>query len=234
MKDLSFLKNTYFAHRGLFNNKNIPENSCYAFRKAILNNMAIEFDIQLLKDETIIVFHDKNLKRMTGINKNIEDCTYEEIKNIYLLNTKEKIPTLEEVLNLVDGKVILDIEYKSTNNLNKLINNSINILNTYKGPFIISSFHPICLYKLKKKKPTWIYGLIKVLPANKNIFIINSWILKIIKANFIAYNKKSIKKKYIQQLRKKYPLIAWTIKTYKELDDYKDFADSFITENIDL
>ena len=86
MKDISFLYNSIIAHRGIYDNKKIFENSIQSFKKALRYNIPIELDIHLLKDNTIIVFHDKNLKRITGL---VLIKKYEKfsliIQNLYLL-----------------------------------------------------------------------------------------------------------------------------------------------------
>lgn len=80
MKDISFLKKTFIAHRGYHNMKlGIPENSLLAFERAISYDYAIELDVHLIKDGNVVVFHDDNLKRMTGVNKQIKNCTYHEL-----------------------------------------------------------------------------------------------------------------------------------------------------------
>ena len=112
------------AHRGMFSNPTIPENSIMAFKKALEFSYPIELDVQLTKDNILVVFHDDNLKRITGIDKRVEDCTYDELKKLTLFDTKEHIPSFKEVLDLVDGKVLLDIEIKPT----KRINNACSIL----------------------------------------------------------------------------------------------------------
>ena len=72
------LKNKVIAHRGIHNNKTVPENSIKAFEKAIKRKIPIELDVHILKDNTLVVFHDDNLKRMTHIDKKIRDYTYPE------------------------------------------------------------------------------------------------------------------------------------------------------------
>ena len=108
---ISWIKETPIAHRGL-HTKDIPENSLSAFENALKNNYAIELDVQFTKDKEVVVFHDENLKRMTNDTRNIEDVNYDELKNLRLGNTNEIIPTLEEVLELVDSKVAILIEIK--------------------------------------------------------------------------------------------------------------------------
>lgn len=80
------MKNKLIAHRGL-HDKDTPENSMGALKKALEKDIAVEFDVHLLKDNKIIVFHDNNLKRMTGIDKKINELSYDEIKDIKLANS---------------------------------------------------------------------------------------------------------------------------------------------------
>lgn len=69
-KNLDFLKQNLITHRGMHDIKNgIPENSLKAFEKAMKNNYIIELDLHILRDDTVVVFHDDNLQRITGINK---------------------------------------------------------------------------------------------------------------------------------------------------------------------
>ena len=107
------LNGNVIAHRGIFDNETVPENSIPAFKKAIKENIPIELDVQLTKDNVLVVFHDDNLSRMTGKDIDIQKVNYSEIKDVKLLNTNEVIPTFEEILKLVDNKVLLNIEIKS-------------------------------------------------------------------------------------------------------------------------
>ena len=166
MKDLSFLKNNLIAHRGL-HNKDIPENSIPAFKNAIKNNYIIELDIHLLKDNTIIVFHDDNLQRMTTKNIELKNTTYGKIKNLKLNNTNYTIPTLSEVLKLVSGKVPLIIELKYDRKVGLLEQELVKQLDDYKGNFCIKSFRPQTVRWFKKNKPDYIRGL---LVHYKNIY----------------------------------------------------------------
>lgn len=54
-----------------------------AFQKCIDNRFsAAELDVQMLGDGTIVVLHDDNLKRTTGVDKNVWEVTYDDIKDI--------------------------------------------------------------------------------------------------------------------------------------------------------
>ena len=65
---------------------------------------------------------------MTGINKNLKDCTYDEIRNIKLLNKNTYIPKFSDVLKLVDGKVPILIELKNDNKVGLLESSLVQIL----------------------------------------------------------------------------------------------------------
>lgn len=224
------LNNLLFAHRGVHDNIEIPENSIKAFTKAIENNLNIELDIQLTKDNVLVVFHDNNLKRMTNINKNLNEVTYEELKKLNLLDTNHTIPTLKEVLNVVKGKVILDIEIKDTKNINLVCNKLVEELNNYNHPFIVKSFDPKIVKWFKKNKPEYIRGLlIKDDIYNK---FIGKIILKYCKPNFLAISKKFINKYGINSNLKKYTILVWTILNKEETIIYKDLTNNFICNNV--
>jgi glycerophosphoryl diester phosphodiesterase len=108
------------AHRGF--SEMAPENTIPAFQMCIDEDFsAAELDVQMLKDGTIIVMHDDNLKRTTGINKNVWEVTYDEIKDLdngsFFSEEFEgtTIPTLDEVIKLAASgkqKLYLNIEIK--------------------------------------------------------------------------------------------------------------------------
>ena len=106
--DRSQLKGVLYAHRGLFDNEtDAPENSLRAVEKAVENGYGIEFDVQLSKDEVPVVFHDFTLKRMCGVEGKVCDYTVEELQTMTLKDSEQTIPTLEQVLAAVGGKVPL-------------------------------------------------------------------------------------------------------------------------------
>jgi glycerophosphoryl diester phosphodiesterase len=93
----SWLLNTPIAHRGL-HNETYGENSMGAFKNAIEKGCPIEMDIQLSKDGVLLCFHDDSFERVCGKKAFVNDLTYEEIKQLKILNTQEGVPTFEEFL----------------------------------------------------------------------------------------------------------------------------------------
>lgn len=223
------------AHRGIHNNIDIPENSILAFKKSLKENIAIELDIHLTSDNELVVFHDDNLKRMTNNNSLIEKLTLKEIKKLKLLNTEESIPTLKEVLELVDGKVLIDIEVKDTNRIKDIVFKLIEILDSYKDSILIKSFNPKIIRKLRKLNSSYTYGLLlKKKYSNKfHTFIMNSnLVLLYSRPNFLAISKELAKTKRFKKLRKKYPIYIWTIKSLDEVDKYKKYGEHYICNNL--
>ena len=151
-------KNKIITHRGLHNGY-IVENTLLAFLKAVEKDYAVELDIRLLKDGTVVVYHDINLKRLTGINKLIESCTLKDISNIKI-NGKYYIPTLEQVLKLINGKVPIYIDVKGNIGNYKLEEKLLDLLKEYRGAIFIQSFNPKTIRWLRKKEPKYKYGLI--------------------------------------------------------------------------
>jgi glycerophosphoryl diester phosphodiesterase len=97
-----------WGHRGCRGAGNPPENSLSAFESAIACGVGgIELDVHLSKDGKLAVFHDTTLERMTGTTGEVGAFTLAELKKLHLLQadgrpSKEAIPTLDEVLDLVD------------------------------------------------------------------------------------------------------------------------------------
>ena len=98
------------AHRGF--SALYPENTLLAFKKALEADVdGIETDIRLSRDGHAIIFHDANLKRLTGHDAAIEDLTLAELKQLDISNS-EKIPTLNELLAITSGQAMLILEIK--------------------------------------------------------------------------------------------------------------------------
>lgn len=230
------MKNKLIAHRGL-HDKDTPENSMGALKKALEKDIAIEFDVHLLKDNKIVVFHDNNLKRMTGIDKKINELSYDEIKDIKLANSDEKIPLLEDVLKLVNGKVLLDIELKCDHEKYKLEDALIDVLKDYTGKIVLKSFDYKTVKYLKKKTSYKVGLLIKNLEG-KNINKVDRYLLKsnlflkYIKPDFIACDYRILDYKNIKNFRTINPIFTWTIKDENILEQVKDKADYYLVENI--
>ena len=209
------------AHRGVHDNESIPENSMKAFKLALDKKYNIEFDIHVTKDEKLVIFHDDNLKRMTGVDRFIEDLTLSELKELKLLNTDEEIPEFKDLLDLVSGKVLLDIEIKSTKKVKLVCKLVLEELKNYKGEILLKSFNPFIVKELKKKSDYKVGLLITKKSPNKilNLFV-NTGLIYLFKFDFIAISKKMLNDKYYKKYSKKYPIYLWTLKGAEDVKKY--------------
>lgn len=238
IKELAFLKENIIAHRGLYDNeKGIPENSLLAFQEATKKSYPIELDVHIVKDNNIVVFHDDTLQRAAKIQRPIKDITYNELRKIGIFSTNERIPLLQEVLELVNGKVGLLIELKYDVSVGKLENELVKLLDKYQGHFAIQSFQPLSLYWFKNNRPNYIKGQLVTDAFLENTNPLKEFMIKhmllnpITNPDFISSNITMLTDKKIQTLRKKVPLLGWTVKTKQEYDTYIPYCDNLIGEH---
>ena len=234
-KDLSFLKENVIAHRGVFDNKKIPENSIKAFKDAISKNYVIELDVHLTIDGKVVVFHDDTLERMTNKKGDIKDFTFEELRKTKLLDTNYTIPSFEEVLDIVNGKVPLLIELKYDVKKHKLEKKLIEILDKYKGEFAIQSFSPSIVRYFRVHRNNIIRGLL-VSSKRENFLekISNSMIfIPYCKPDFLSIEKNLYNNSKVKKFRKNKLVLAWTMKSKDDVKKYKGTVDNLIC-NIDF
>lgn len=242
----NFIKNftsTPIAHRGLHDD-NIDENSMTAFRLAIENNYGIETDVHLLKDGVVAVHHDSNLNRVCGVNVKIENLTSDELKKYPLKKTGEVIPTLPELLSLVDGKVPLLIELKGVFGFfsKKLGKAVLRDLSNYakKDMIALQSFDCFIMEWLGKNQTDFPYGQLasKGDIANPKPSILMDFMgklhcAKISKPEFIAYDILSTPNKYIQKyLDLGTPVLSWTVNSPEKLELARKYTSNVIFEKI--
>lgn len=223
--DMSSLFANY-AHRGLYNNEDLPENSLGAFQNAIDHRYGIELDIQLSKDKIPMVFHDATLNRICGIDGKLCDYTCEELQKIKLLETDYTIPTFAEVLELVNGSVPLIVEFKPGSL--ELCDLACPMLDEYNGLFCVESFDPFIVQTIKKMRPQYVRGQLITNKAKKKSFknsIINftlsSMLINVFsRPDFVAYdiNIKFNLSVFICKRLLEIPMFAWTVASE---EDYK-------------
>jgi glycerophosphoryl diester phosphodiesterase len=142
------------AHRGA--RAYALENTLSSFKKAIEYNIDyIELDVYKCKSGEIVVLHDKTTKRVSSSNINIEKTNFNIIQNINLKNL-EKIPSLKQVLDLVNKKVKINIELKGKNTskeVSLILKEYIKQKKYSYNDFLVSSFNYCELVKFNKLLP---------------------------------------------------------------------------------
>ncbi|MCK9189999.1 MAG: glycerophosphodiester phosphodiesterase [Sphaerochaetaceae bacterium] len=142
-----------YCHRGV--HINAPENSLPAFKDVMeLGFKAIETDIHICKSGEIVIIHDNNTNRMTGVNLEIERSTLSQLKELDLgINCSPeykntKIPTLRELFELCGNNVLYDLELKSSTIHNReLAIKTWKLIQEFHLEFncIVSSFNPVAI-----------------------------------------------------------------------------------------
>lgn len=237
---LEVFKGRYYAHRGLHDNKSdAPENSLLAFQRAVDSGYGIELDVQLTKDEVMVVFHDDFLERVCGVEGKVNDYTYSELLEMNLLKTEQKIPTFQMVLDLVDGKVPLIVEIKMSDANKRVCEVLDHLLQEYRGDYCVESFNPLAVRWYKKHNANVIRGQLSSAlnqeSGKKSIvyFLVEHLLTnELTRPDFIAYNH--LFKKRLGRLVCKNVFrcvgVTWTIKSQEELDRAKKDFDIFIFE----
>lgn len=99
-----------YGHRG--SSGTAPENTLAAFEEALADGAdGVEFDVQATADGVPVVLHDRDLSRTTTGRGNVDALTLDEVRR-FDAGHGQRVPTLEEVLDLVAGRLRLDVELK--------------------------------------------------------------------------------------------------------------------------
>ncbi len=225
-----------FGHRGC--SKAYPENTLSAFRGVLDNGVpGVELDIHMCRSGELVVIHDFNTLRTTGIDAVVEELDYTDIKkldagSIFSPAFKgEQIPSLEEVFDLMGSRVYYDLEIKHRQNKYGPVEKKLlETISRYglEERVLVSSFNPIAVKGIKKYAPgiptAVIYAVHPKVPfllrRGAGKYIANPDILKPDKAQV---SRKMIK---TQKYKKKYGIIAWVE------DDKKD-AEKLLEMGVD-
>lgn len=142
-----------YAHRGLHNiEHSVIENSETAIRDAIRAGVGIEIDVQMSGDRVPMVFHDETLSRLTGQDGRMSFMKAGVLTQIPYTRGQDRILSLKECLDLVDGQVPLLIEVKSHwTDRDEMEQGIIDAISDYKGTYGIMSFDPSIIRRLKAK-----------------------------------------------------------------------------------
>ena len=234
----TWLVETPVAHRG-FHDENLPENSLSAFKKAVEKGFAIELDVQLISDGTVVVFHDESLSRMTGNDGYLKFLTKDDLSMLFLNGTKETIPTLEEVLKLVNGETPIIIEIKNDDKVGQLEQKVIEILKKYKGEVAVCSFNPYVLGYFHSHAPKILRGQLSGFFKDVKLhfgtrFALKRMMLnkKVSQPDFIMYEAKTLPNRFVKKY-KKLPLLAWTVKSQEEYLKVVKYCDNVIFEGFE-
>ena len=223
-----------FAHRGA--NTFAPENSLAAFEEAIrMGCHGIELDVRLCGSGEVVVFHDRNTLRMTGVRASIQKLSYPKIKTLNLLCEKggiHRVPTLPEVLDLAGKDVLINIDVKKESLLGTELEEKI-LAHVYdlgvEDNVIISSFNPRVLKKIAVLDPRIHLGFIY--RSRSHVMMLNGT-----PVTSLHVRHRILSRRYVRHIhRKNRDVYAWTVDDINRmLDMVRKGVDAIITNKPEL
>lgn len=219
------------AHRGAKGYE--PENTLAAFSKAVeMQADGIELDIQLSADGEIVVFHDETLDRMTNGSGLVHTFSVEELKK-YRIANEHPIPTLKEVIELVDQKCFLNIEIKNsqaTSSLIILIEDFVKTKDWKYDSFIVSSFDWNALLEILKLNSEIQLGILTETDLDLAIAFAKSINAKAIHPHFTLLNEENTTNIQSHNLL----VFPWTVNEQEDINRLKKYnVNGIITDFTD-
>lgn len=245
-----WLTTSLIAHKGI-HNSNIPENTVAAFNAAVEKGCPIELDVSMSKDKQIVVFHDKKLKRLFGVDGYLKDMNYEQLAGLEFPNSAEKIPLFSQVLTVVNGRVPLLIEIKNEGEVGEMERMIHEELKGYQGQYAVQSFNPYSVKWYRDNAPDILRGQLAGsfiisdeevdsagttrLPWYKRFLLSNMLLNFESRPNFIAYELDYADVDTFKELKQLgVPVLGWTVRDRAMYEKTKGQCDNFIVDTLDL
>jgi len=218
-----------YAHRGLHDSaQGIPENSLAAFRRAVDHGFGAELDVHLTRDGRLAVVHDDSLLRTAGVDKKVSELTAAQLAEYRLEGTEEKIPFLEEVLPLFEGRAPLIVELKVEKNAAALAQAACETLEQFDVHYCIESFHPSAVRWLMTHRPRTCRGQLSMdfMRERSGLNWFSAFAMKnlltcfLTRPDFIAYDLHGRRSLSLELCRAVWGAreVSWTVRTQEELD----------------
>lgn len=214
----NFLK---IGHRGA--KGHLAENTLESIEVALQNNVdAIEIDVHRCKTGELIVIHDFTLDRTTSGSGEVHKKTLQEIKS-FKAEGKFDIPTLEEVLDLIEGKCKINIELKGTNTATeacKIVTKYVDERKWSYDNFILSSFQKNELFEVSKINPEIQIGVLSKASVDEAVELGHK-----LKAFAIHPSSGIISRDNIEEMKKAgFKVFVWTVNDPEEIQRIKSFG----------
>lgn len=227
-----------FAHRGL-HGEGVIENSLAAFEAACQAGYGIELDVRFSRDGQLIVFHDDTLRRLCGDARQPEHVSLAGLKKLRLPDG-QTIPTLCEALDRIAGRAPVLLEVKTCRRIFRLTDAVCACLAHRPGDYLIESFDPRCLLRLRFVAPQIVRG--QLFPSSEDLprrlsraaalAFCGLFMNALSRPDFVAYRlaAKYSPVPHLQRLLYRTPMAAWTVRTPAELALARRRGDMMIFE----
>jgi glycerophosphoryl diester phosphodiesterase len=237
-RQLDFLTERPYAHRGLHGPNGPIENSFAAFDLAIEGRFGIELDVQLTIDKNIVVIHDAELPRLTNGSGRVCDHTAAELAALRLNGSNEPIRTLREAIQHIGGRVPVLIEAKSpgkrgVESMCRAIRRSIEGAAKWSA---VMSFDPTIVRWFRKHSPHTVRGLViteEDRARNRGVrgWMARSYGIRAGDPHFLAYDIRSLPARTATNFRRAgKPVLTWTVRGPEDRARAAEYADQTIFE----
>ncbi len=227
------------AHRGLWAPDGPPENSLGAFQAACAAGYGVELDVQLSADGEAMVFHDDDLKRMTGVEGRVGDHTAADLGQMRLAGTEERIPTLVEAMVEIGHRAMVHVELKTPyGRVGPLEQRVHEVIIDHSGPVALIGFNPYSHAWFAERFPGVLRGLnsysyrgaAHMEPDQRHAFA-NLEQVSIARPHFLALGLDMLPNEKARKLRAKgMPVVAWTVRDPGQWDTLRVDCDNMIFE----
>ena len=196
----------------------IAENTLESINMAIeLNVDGVEIDVFKCLSGELVLFHDKNLKKLTGKSGKIENLTINDLEK-YLVLGKYKIPTLKDVLEKIKNPLLVNIELKGSGaaeSTSKIIEDFSKRTLWKKENFIVSSFNLDELKKFRSINTDIAIGILLDKLGNMNEAIQFG---KNINAQSIHPNYRMLNEGTVEKIKKNgFKIYTWTVNNKEDI-----------------
>ena len=210
-----------------------PENTLVSFEKAVqMGADGIELDVHLSIDGHLIVIHDETIDRTSNGKGVVNQLTLDELKS-FTINEKYTIPTLEEVLDLVDQRCFVNIELKNQDTAEKvvqLIEHSISDKKWNYTNFLVSSFDWNALQQVRFLNENIRIGVLTETDLDLAISF-----ARFLKAEALHPDFQLLTNEYTSKIQEKGILVfPWTVNEKIDIQRMKSFnVNGIITDFLD-
>ena len=204
------------GHRG--SKVKAPENTLSALQQAIAEGADYaEIDVMTTADGVVVLFHDADLMRVASVNRRLRDILYHELHDIDVGSwfapefSNERIPTLQQAIDLARGRIKLNIELKFTWPDPTLAAKVGNIIrqNNFAANCVVSSLNYQSLTEIKEKFPELIAGFIVFQVAGN---------LPRMEADFLSLNAARATPRLVRQIHRQGRAVhVWTVNDFNNV-----------------
>ena len=244
--DLGWLTARPIAHRGFHDaGAGRIENTEPAFQAAIARGFAIECDVRETGDGAVVVFHDATLDRLTDARGAVQRTSLDTLRGVRFRGSGARIPTLEDLLDLTDGRTPLVIELKTDEgNDQRLAAAVAGALSNYSGAAAVMSFAPRVMIAMRRLAPQVPRGMIVDAATRAHypsLSALGRFSLRHLAAapavlpSFTACDRAHLPASMPLILRHflRLPLLTWTVRSPAEREAARAWADQIIFEGFD-